>query len=57
VNGEDKDDRRENLAWALSLGYSITRQLGVKVAYLGTRAQESVGLDSDSPTVGFSIFW
>ena len=57
VNGEDKNDRKENLAWALSLGYSITRQLGVKVAYLGTRAQESVGLDSDSIAVGFSIFW
>jgi len=57
VSGVDKNDRRGNLAWALSLGYSITRQLGVKVAYLGTRTQESVGLDSDSIAVGFSVFW
>jgi len=57
VNGVDKNDRRENLAWALSLGYPITRQLGVKVAYLGTRTQESVGQDTDSIAVGFSIFW
>ena len=35
MNGEEKDDRKEVLAWALSLGYAITRQLGVKVAYIG----------------------
>ncbi len=57
VNGEEKNDRRGNLAWAFSLGYPITRQLGVKVAYLRTRTQESVGQDSDSIAVGFSIFW
>ena len=57
VSGVEKNDRRENLAWAVSLGYSITRQFGVKVAYLGTRTQESVGQDTDSIAVGFSIFW
>jgi hypothetical protein len=57
VNGAEKDDRKENLAWALSLGYPITRQLGVKVAYIGTRTQESVGLDTDTIAVSFSIFW
>ncbi len=57
MNGEEKNDRRGNLAWALSLGYPITRQLGVKVAYLGTRTQESAGQDTDSIAVGFAIFW
>jgi hypothetical protein len=57
VNGVDKDDRRGKLAWALSLGYPITRQFGVKVAYLGTRTQESVGQDTDSIVVGFAIAW
>ena len=57
VSGVEKNDLRENLAWAVSLGYSITRQFGVKVAYLGTRTQESVGQDTDSIAVGFSIFW
>ena len=57
VNGVQKNDRRENLTWALSLGYPIKRQLGVKIAYIGSRAQESVGSDSDSIAVGFSIFW
>lgn len=57
VSGVEKNDRRENLAWAVSLGYSITRQFGVKVVYLGIRNQESVGQDTDSIAVGFSIFW
>ena len=57
VNGEKKNDRKGNLAYALSFGYPITRQLGVKIVYLGTRTQESVGLDADSIAVGLSIFW
>lgn len=57
VNGEDKNDRKENLAWALSLGCPITRQLGVKVIYLATRTQQSIGQDSDSIAVSFSFLW
>jgi hypothetical protein len=57
VSGVDKNDRRENLAWAVSLGYSITRQLGVKVVYLRTRAQKTVGQDTDSLAAVFSVFW
>jgi hypothetical protein len=57
VSGVDKNDRRENLVWALSLGFPITRQFGVKVAYVGTRTQASVGQDSDSIAAGLSVFW
>jgi hypothetical protein len=57
VSGVEKNDRRENLAWALSFGFPITRQLGVKVIYLATRTQESIGQDTDSIGGAFSIFW
>ena len=57
INGEEKDDRKKNLGWALGFGYPITRQLGVKVAYLAIRNQESVGQDSDSVGAAFSVFW
>jgi hypothetical protein len=57
INGVDKNDCRENLAWALSFGFPITRQLGAKVIYLSTRAQESIGQDTDSIGAAFSIFW
>jgi len=57
VSGVEKNDRRENLAWAFSFGFPITRQLGVKVIYLATRSQESIGQDTDSIGAAFSIFW
>jgi len=57
VSGVEKNDRRENLAWALSFGFPITRQLGVKVIYLATRSQKSIGQDTDSIGGAFSIFW
>jgi hypothetical protein len=57
VSSVEKNDRRENLAWALSFGFPITRQLGVKVIYLSTRTQESIGQDTDSIGGAFSIFW
>jgi hypothetical protein len=57
VNGEKKNDRRENLGWTFSFGYPITPQLGVKVGYLGIRSQKSIGQDSDSVAVAFSFYW
>lgn len=57
VNGAEKNDRKENLGWAVSLGFPITRQLGVKVGYLGTRTQKSIGQDTDSIAAGFLVFW
>jgi hypothetical protein len=57
IDGEEKDDRKQNLAWALSFGFPLNRHLGVKVAYVGTRTQEDTGVDSDTLAVGFSAFW
>jgi hypothetical protein len=57
LNGVEKNDRRENLAWAFSFGFPITRQLGVKVSYLATRTQELIGQDTDSIGAALSIFW
>ncbi len=57
VDGVENDDRKGNLAWALSIGYPITRGMGVKAAYIGRRTQELVGSDSDTIVAGFSILW
>jgi hypothetical protein len=57
VSGVEKNDLRENLAWALSFGFPITRQLGVKVIYLATRSQESIGQDTETIAAGFAVFW
>ena len=57
LDGIKKDDRKENLAWALSVGCPITRQLGVKVVYLSSRTQESIGYDTDGVSASVSIVW
>ena len=57
VNGEEKDDRKEFVAWALSVGYPVTKRLSIKAAYISTRRQRESGLESDTLTVGFSTFW
>lgn len=57
VDGVNKDDRKQNLAWAFSFGFPINRHLGVKFAYIGTRTQESTGIDSDTLAIGASAYW
>jgi hypothetical protein len=57
VNGTNKNDLKQELAWAFSFGFPVSRHLGVKMSYIGTRTQESIGIDSDTFTVGLSAFW
>jgi hypothetical protein len=57
VDGAKKDDRKQNLAWAFSFGLPINRHWGVKATYIGTRTQESTGIDSDTFAIGVSTFW
>lgn len=57
LNGVDKDDTQKNIGWKLSYAHPINRALGVKITYLGTRTQESTGLDSDTLAVNMSFVW
>ncbi len=57
VNGIDRDDTKQNIAWAFSFAYPINRYSGINVKYIGTRTQESTGLDSESLIAGLSILW
>ena len=57
VNGNGKDDHKENFALGFSFGYPITRRWGIKMTYLGTRTRELVGFDSDTIAFGLSTFW
>jgi len=57
VDGAEKDDRKQDLIWALSFGFPVNRHLGVKLGYIATRTQESTGSDSDTFTMGVSAFW
>jgi hypothetical protein len=57
INGVAKDDRKSELAWALSVGYPINKSMGLKLLYLNTQTLEDTGLDSDSIAVAFSVLW
>ncbi len=57
INGEEKDDRKGNLGWAISFAYPLSRDWGVKLAYSGRRRQESTGNDSDTIAFGISHSW
>jgi hypothetical protein len=57
LNGMLKDDRKENLLWALSFGYPITRRWGVKLGYIATRKSALIGVDAGTLAFGLSTFW
>ena len=57
LNGIGKDDRRGNLVWGVSLGVPINRQAGLKIGYIWTETQESVGMDSGTVVIGCSYLW
>lgn len=57
VNGVDKNDRKQNIGWALSYSHPINRQAGIKIAYIGARTRESTGLDSDTWVIGGGFVW
>lgn len=57
IDGKVKDDRGENLVWALAGGYSFTAKTGIKLAYVNTLTQTNTGFDSDNVLIGFSMVW
>jgi hypothetical protein len=57
INGDFKNDNRENIGWEASVGYPLTPQLGFKLAYIGLRKLVPVGADSDSLAAGISLLW
>lgn len=54
VNGEEKDDRRQDILYALSAGMPLSGTSSVKIAYVNGRTREEVGSDSDNIIVGYS---
>lgn len=57
VNGVDKGDKKQNIAWALNLAFPLSRHSGITAKYVGTKTQESVGFDSDTFALAMSLRW
>jgi len=57
INGIKKDDKKKDIAWALSFSYPINRHYGAKIAYIGSRTQESTGFDTDTLSAALTAYW
>ena len=57
VNGVEKDDRKENIGFALSVGFPLARDWATKLGYVGMRRQATTGNDSDTFTVAITHAW
>lgn len=57
VNGIANNDRQNNLGFGLSLGVPITRAIGVKVGYTGSRTHARTGSDVDTFACAISVMW
>jgi len=57
LNGQEVDDRKQAHAWALSFGYPLSRDWGVKLAYIGIRRRSTTGNDIDSLVFAVSHLW
>ena len=57
VNGVASDNYQSNLGFGLGLGIPITRAVGLKIAYIGTRTLVRTGLDSNTFTCAVSVMF
>jgi hypothetical protein len=57
VNGDSSKNPQSNFGWGLSVGLPISRTVGVKFAYVGTRTAVGTGLDSDTFATALSVAW
>ncbi len=55
VNGVEKDDDRQDLLFAFSAGFPVNRKSNVKFGYIGGRAQEDIGSDTDNFVLSYSM--
>ncbi len=57
INDTAKNDYRNQVSWALTLGVPISRQAGLKFSYLGSLSLEETGADLNTLAVAVSVLW
>jgi len=57
VNGIKKNDTKEDVAWAVSIGVPLKRAIGLKINYIGTSTRRDTGFDSDTLAASVSFMW
>ena len=54
VNGEEKDDRRSDFLYALSVGMPVSKTAAIKASYVRASARAEVGSDSDNIVIAYT---
>ncbi|ARN75827.1 transporter [Oceanicoccus sagamiensis] len=57
LNGQSKDDTKQNTGWSLRGAIPISRTLGINIAYVSTRTEEDTGADIESLLASFAYMW
>jgi hypothetical protein len=57
INGTPKDDTKGNLLTGASVGFPVSRAVGIKLGYLNSQTQEDTGSDSDTFVMAASVLW
>lgn len=57
INDQPKDDDARTSFMAIGLGFNISRSQGLKVSYLRSRTNISVGTDTNTFSLGWSYRW
>ena len=57
LNGVEKNDEAENLAYGVSVGWPCIKNLSCKIGYIGTHTQKDTGADTHSAVFGLSSHW
>jgi hypothetical protein len=52
-----KENKQRNVAWSLGLGYTLTRQLGLRFDYVRIHDRSDTGADSHTLNTGITYFW
>lgn len=55
IDGERKDDRRRDLLYGLSAGFSHNRHSSLKLAYVGSRTRKDLGVNADYLALALSV--
>lgn len=57
VNGVSNQNNESNLGFGFSIGLPLSRDVGVKLYYIGSRTQTSTGQDADTFAAALSVMW
>jgi hypothetical protein len=57
VNGVENDDRREDVGWAVGIGFPVTRSLGLRATYIESDRWKAIGNDSQTISIGLTASW